>query len=102
MSERDTNKHSRTDWQKLEAMTDEEIDYSDIPPLDDDFFARATLRLPDQPKVIVTMQVDPDVFAWFDAQEDGWERRMQAALRIYVEAHKDQQPVHVAKPVLNQ
>ena len=102
MSERDTSKHSRTDWQKLDVMTDEEIDYSDIPPLDDNFFARATLRLPHQPKVIVTMQVDPDVFAWFDAQEDGWERRMQAALRIYVEAHKDQQPVHVAKPVLNQ
>jgi len=77
-------------------MTDEEIDYSDIPPLDDDFFARATLRLPDQPKVTVTMQVDPDLFAWFNAQEDGWERRMQAALRIYVEAHKDQQPVHAS------
>ncbi len=65
MSEKDTNKHSRTDWQKLEAMTDEEIDYSDIPPLDADFFARATLRLPDQPKVMVTMQVDPDRFHVF-------------------------------------
>ncbi|MBC8447216.1 MAG: BrnA antitoxin family protein [Chloroflexi bacterium] len=96
MSERDTNKHSQTDWRKLEAMTDEEIDYSDIPPLDDNFFARSTLRLPHQPQVIVTMQVDPDVFAWFSAQKDGWEQRMRAALRIYVEAHKDQQPVHAA------
>jgi len=25
------------------------------------------------------------------AQEDGWERRIRAALRIYVEAHKEQQ-----------
>ena len=32
-------------------MTDEEIDYSDIPPLDDDFFARATLRRPQQPRL---------------------------------------------------
>lgn len=94
MSERDTSKHSRTDWQKLDVMTDEEIDYSDIPSLDDNFFARATLRLPHQPKVIVTMQVDPDVFAWFNAQEDGWGQRIRAALRIYVEAHKEQQPVH--------
>jgi len=77
-------------------MTDEEIDYSDIPPLDDRFFARATLRLPQQPQVIVTMQVDPDIFAWFDAQEDGWDQRMRAALRIYVEAHKAQQPVPAA------
>lgn len=87
------NKHSETDWKKLEAMSDEEIDYSDIPPLDDDFFARATLRLPDQPQALVTLQVDPDIFAWFDAQEDGWERRMRAALRIYVEAHKEQESV---------
>jgi len=85
------NKHSGTDWGKLEAMTDEEIDYSDIPPLDDNFFAHATLRLPDQPQALVTLQVDPDIFAWFDAQEDGWERRMRAALRIYVEAHKEQE-----------
>ncbi len=90
MNKENTDKHSQTDWQKLEAMTDEEIDYSDIPPLDDDFFARATLRTPDQP-VTVTMQVDPDVFAWFKAQEDGWEQRMRAALRIYAEAHKDRQ-----------
>jgi len=90
------NEHSGTDWQKLEAMTDEEIDYSDIPPLDDSFFARATLGLPPQPQVTITIQVAPDVFAWFNAQEDGWERKMRAALRIYVEAHKDRQLVHAA------
>jgi len=85
------NKHSGTDWQKLESMTDDEIDYADIPPLGEDFFNRATVRRPEQPQVVVTLQVDPAVFAWFDAQEDGWERRMRAALRIYVEAHKEQQ-----------
>jgi len=83
------NKHSRTDWQALETMTNEEIDYSDIPPLNDEFFDRAKLRAPEQPQVIVTMQVDPEIFAWFNAQEDGWEKRMRAALRIYAEAHKD-------------
>ena len=91
MSGQDMNKHSGTDWQKLETMTDDEIDYSDIPPLGEDFFTRATVRRPEQPQVVVTLQVDPAVFAWFDAQEDGWERRMRAALRIYVEAHKEQQ-----------
>ena len=85
------NKHSGTDWQKLEMMTDEEIDYSDIPPLGEDFFEHATLRQPKQQQVVVTLEVDPAVFAWFDAQEDGWERRMQAALRIYAAAHKDRE-----------
>jgi uncharacterized protein (DUF4415 family) len=81
------NEPSRTDWKKLEAMTDEEIDYSDIPPLDESFFERARQWLPKQ-KIAITMQVDSDVLAWFKAEDD-WEERMQAALRIYVEAHKE-------------
>lgn len=86
------NNPSKTDWKALEAMTDEEIDYSDIPPLDEEFFAKAELRRPAQPQTVVTIEVDPAVFAWFDAQEEGWERRMRAALRIYMEAHKEEQP----------
>ncbi|MEZ4636808.1 MAG: hypothetical protein R2856_17945 [Caldilineaceae bacterium] len=30
----------------VEAMTDDEIDTSDIPPLSEDFFDRATVRMP--------------------------------------------------------
>jgi hypothetical protein len=37
---------SRTDWDWLSAMPDEAIDTSDIPPLTDDFFDKAQLRLP--------------------------------------------------------
>lgn len=44
------NKHTKptaemktpgTDWAKLEAMSAAEIDYSDIPKLDDEFFKKA-------------------------------------------------------------
>jgi hypothetical protein len=34
---------SLTDWERVDALTDDEIDTSDIPPLDDDFFANAEL-----------------------------------------------------------
>jgi uncharacterized protein (DUF4415 family) len=88
------SKQSKTDWERLEAMTDEEIDYSDIPPLDESFFERASLRFPKQ-KVAVTMQVDSDVLAWFKAEGD-WEERMQTALRIYVEAHKEYRQTRAA------
>lgn len=37
---------SETDWSRLEKMPDSEIDLSDIPPLDESFFANAKLRLP--------------------------------------------------------
>ena len=67
-----------------------EIDTSDIPPLTEEFFKRATVRLP-RHTVTVTIRVDPDVLAWFKAQGEDCEQRMQAALRIYAEAHKDLQ-----------
>lgn len=37
---------SKTDWARIDSMSDEEIDISDIPPLSEEFFARAQLRMP--------------------------------------------------------
>jgi uncharacterized protein (DUF4415 family) len=55
--------------------------------LTDEFFARSILRMP-RAFVPVTMHVEPEVLEWFKAQGADYERRMNAALRIYVEAHK--------------
>lgn len=46
MNARNLNKRSATDWARIDRMTDEEIDTSDIPPLDDAFFRTAKWRLP--------------------------------------------------------
>jgi hypothetical protein len=32
---------SKTNWDKLDALSESEIDVSDIPPLTEDFFSRA-------------------------------------------------------------
>jgi hypothetical protein len=54
MSDKDFNNTSRTDWAALEAMDDEDIDYSEIPPLTEEFFENATLRIPaTQPRQMV-------------------------------------------------
>jgi hypothetical protein len=37
---------SRTNWAKIDAMTDDDIDISDIPPLTEEFFAEAELWMP--------------------------------------------------------
>jgi hypothetical protein len=37
---------SETDWARVDVLTDDEIDASDIPPMTEEFFAKATLRLP--------------------------------------------------------
>lgn len=43
-------KPSKTDWEALASMTDEEIDYSDIPPLPEAFFKKAKQK-PPQPDI---------------------------------------------------
>jgi hypothetical protein len=40
------NNTSKTDWARIDAMTDDDIDTSDTPPLDEAFFAKAKLRMP--------------------------------------------------------
>ena len=87
MNARNMNEPSKTDWDRIGAMGDEAIDTSEIPPLSKAFFEKATLRTPRQP-VAVTVHVDPDILAWFQAQGGEYEQRVNAALRIYAEAHQ--------------
>lgn len=82
-----TKKRSRTNWARIDAMRDEEIDFSDIPEQRRDFFKRAVLRLP-EPKATVTIRLDRQVLEWFKAQGRGYQTRINALLRAYMEAHK--------------
>jgi uncharacterized protein (DUF4415 family) len=83
MSVNDSNNTSRTDWVALEAMTDEEIDYSDILPLTDDFFETATLKIP-AAQAQNLIQLDPDVVAWFQAQSADYKTLINSVLRRYM------------------
>jgi uncharacterized protein (DUF4415 family) len=68
-------------------MKDEEVDTSDIPLLDDAFFANAKLRLPEG-KVPVVLTVDAEIFQWFKSQGAEYQNLINTALRIYAEEHK--------------
>ena len=89
MNASDMNKPSQTDWERIDKLTDEEIDTSDIPPLDDWFFAKARLRMP-RTRVSVTVDVDIDLLEWSKARGEEFESVINAALRNYVESHKEQ------------
>lgn len=88
MNASNMNKPSETDWARVDAMTDDMIDTSDIPPLTEEFFKTATLRMP-RSSVPITVHVEPEVLEWFRAQGEDYSLRIAAALRIYAEAHKD-------------
>jgi uncharacterized protein (DUF4415 family) len=87
MRERDTRKRSGTDWDRLRRIKDEDVDVSDIPPLDDVFFKNATLRMPEKKKA-VSLRLDADVLDWFKDQGKGYQTRINAVLRMYVQAKK--------------
>ena len=79
-------KESRTDWKRIEAMREEDIDLTDSPELDAAFFQEA-VPWPTHKKQI-TLRLDPEVLDFFKAQGRGYQTAMNMVLRRYVEAQK--------------
>jgi len=52
------NRNSKTNLARFDALTDEMIDTSDIPPLTDKFFVSAKWRMPNS-KVKVVVELEP-------------------------------------------
>ncbi len=69
-------------------MQDSDIDLSEFPELGPDFFARAILW--PGPKKQITLRIDPDVLAFFRKQGRGYQSTINAVLRKYVEARKNE------------
>ncbi|WP_264324004.1 hypothetical protein [Romeriopsis navalis] len=70
-------------------MSDDDIGTSDIPPLTDDFFEKAQLRMPEASAGTVSVSVDFETLAWFQSKGDAAEQHMAAALKIYAEAQRN-------------
>lgn len=89
MKKRDLKKQStpsvksRTDWQRVDAMTDQDIDYSDIPELTDEFFAKALEQPP--VKKLIAIRLDADVIDWLKRGGRGYQTRVNKLLRAVME-----------------
>ena len=79
---------TKSDLARLDAIRDEDIDYSDIPELDESFFEKATVHWPSHKRQL-TIRLDEDVLDWLKRQGRGYQTRINAILRAYYEAHKD-------------
>ena len=79
----------KTDWARLDAMTDEEIDASiandpDWEEFKDIDWSKAVLVIPPKKKAI-SIRVDEDVLDYFKKEGAGYQRRMNAVLRSYMQ-----------------
>jgi uncharacterized protein (DUF4415 family) len=84
------SKKSGTDFKRLDAMTDADIDLSDIPEVTPEMFAKGVVRRGLKPitKQQLTLRLDSDVVEWFRGQGKGYQTKMNALLRAYMEEHK--------------
>ena len=60
----------------------EEIDFNDIPPLDDDFWKNAVRNPFYKPvKIPTSVRIDADVLAWLKSRGKGYQTRINEILR---------------------
>lgn len=67
---------------KIDKLKDTDIDYSDIPELDDSFFKKETISLPKK-KDSITLRIDHDVLELFKHHGKGYQTLINAVLKIY-------------------
>jgi uncharacterized protein (DUF4415 family) len=86
-----TTKKSRTNWERVDALKDKDIDLSDVPEVSPEMFARAIVRhglKPVSRKAQLTLRLDSDVLDWFRKQGQGYQTKINALLKAYMDAHK--------------
>lgn len=87
---------SQTDWARVDAMTDEEIeramrddtDWKDHMDID---WSKAKMVIPDRKKAI-SIRLDPDIIDFFQATGKGYQTRINAVLRHFVDEQKRSKP----------
>ncbi len=77
-----------TDWEAFDRLTDEDIaravaDDPDAAPIDLDW-SKAKLYFP-RGKTPMSLRIDPDVLDFFKSTGKGFQTRMNAVLRTYME-----------------
>src|SRR5262245_51402505 len=78
-----------SDWRRIDAQTDDEIrrairaDPDAAPELRRAWFKSARIVMP-EPKQAVSLRLDREVMDWFKKQGKGYQTRINAVLRAYV------------------
>ncbi len=92
MKRASTSRKSRTNLTRLRKRSDSAIVRDrDAPEWTPEMFAKAVARkaLASIPrKSLLSLRVDSDVIEWFRSQGAGYQSRMNALLRAFMEAHK--------------
>lgn len=81
-------RRSKTDWAAVDALTDEEIEAAvrrDGDAVTRDFDWDEAVLVTPQKKKAISIRVDEDVLAFFRKGGEGYQKRINAVLRSYVQ-----------------
>jgi uncharacterized protein (DUF4415 family) len=93
MKKKHTSQKSQTDWDRVDKLRDNDIDFSDTPEVTPEMFAKAVLREGLKPvvrKTQITLRIDEDVLTWFKNQGRGYQTRINSLLKAYKEANQNE------------
>lgn len=97
-----TRPTNQTDWARVATMCDEDIAYDEDNPMTTEAdWEGAVMKVGDKmigvvrgrgkqkkpTKIPTTLRLSPDVMAYFKATGEGWQTRVDAALREYIQTH---------------
>lgn len=91
MSKTNTLEKFGTDIERLRNMKDEDIDFSDIPPITEEMFKNAIVRKNFKPiprKNQENVPIDEDIIEFFKSQDFNYPLKINKLLRAYMEAHQ--------------
>lgn len=91
MKKKAISNKSQTDWKRVDALKDEDINLSDTPEISAEMFAQSLVRRGLKTvsrKTQLTLRVDSDVLDWYKKQGAGYQTKINALLRAYMDAHQ--------------
>lgn len=80
-------KTSKTNWARVDTMTDDEIDYTDSPEVTEDIFKLMTKEEPE--KVMVNLRLNREVVDFFKAHSKKYQTRINEVLLAIVHSYKN-------------
>jgi len=80
------SKEHKENLKIIANIRDEDIDYSDIPEIDEEFLKHAKIIYPKHKKRI-TIRIDEDVLAYYKSLGSGYQTKINAILKYYAEHH---------------
>ncbi len=77
----------RTDWARVDATTDKEIDYTDSPEITEEMF-KVMKKFEPPKKVLVNLRMDQEIVDFFKENSKQYQTKINEVLLTFVRGYK--------------